>query len=1019
MNKTIHIVLLLLSIACCLSGGENTSGETLHPILLNRNSVTVPEGGSATFAVKLGFQPASETVVTIAVSAGDTDISVTNGANLIFTPGNWNIYQVVTLSAAEDNDNSPGISIITASSPGTKSAIIRATEKDNDFVLSILCESGGTSSPSGHIVLQDETTLNLEAAPCNGFHFKMWGVESGSSVFSNLYAASTTLTVSDKSTVKAYFETNTYTIEFSAGQNGSIQGTAIQQIPHGGDCKPVKAVPNTGFIFAGWKRDGELFSIENPLQIKNAVRDMEITAEFSATKYTVHFFPGKNGTISGANPQSVNYGEDSIPVEAIPDANFAFTGWIGDYTGIENPIILREVKAHKTVYAKFKIIDTDNDGMPDFWETKYGLDPNDPADANLDKDSDMLDNLSEYKLGTDPENPDTDGDTYSDGAEVVAWTDPLDPLSMPGYKIILEKDVLSMDEDSTASIGVKLSKEPTTNIKITLSLDGESHGVTLNSNPELTFTSENWNNWQYLEFFASRDDNPFIEITKFKLDAGPIYGVKTLQVVKKDTDLNVIISDNGNGKTDPKGIFGFSKGQALNATATPSLNYHFSHWTGVPIEKITDNPLNLIVEEPMTIFANFAEDTVKYRARIELDGFLTKWTFVDANFAGGYESDLSIKCPDKSPESFLDNFKIQGQGIDIREGFESETAGAVPAKWNFNSADLGTIRVVGVPVSEGQKALKISGTENESQELFYPGSISENDSTSSFDIYATAGTRPEAKIASVIYQGTSFNFNIVAENKPDSIIETATSNFSLDMSAGKWHSTIFHFDKMIDTDHDGLDDDWEILNFGNLMQDGDGDFDGDGVTNLQEFQDETDPKSKNAKFAFEKELTTVPESAGTVNIMVILSKPEGKTVSVNVGLLNASATDGEDFKFKPQTLTFASGTTVATASVTIINDDNLEEPDEEIYLALENPRGANIGSPSTHKITVKENAEDSDKDGLPDWWEMKFFGSLDQKPEYDPDNDGVSNIIEYKQGRHPNAGAKKDAKDQLELRVNY
>lgn len=39
-----------------------------------------------------------------------------------------------------------------------------------------------------------------------------------------------------------------------------------------------------------------------------------------------------------------------------------------------------------------------------------------------------------------------------------------------------------------------------------------------------------------------------------------------------------------------------------------------------------------------------------------------------------------------------------------------------------------------------------------------------------------------------------------------------------------------------DGDNDGLLDAWEIQYFGDLTQTGGGDYDGDGVTNLEEFQ---------------------------------------------------------------------------------------------------------------------------------------------------------------------------------------
>ncbi|MDD5223980.1 MAG: hypothetical protein PHE84_08305, partial [bacterium] len=46
--------------------------------------------------------------------------------------------------------------------------------------------------------------------------------------------------------------------------------------------------------------------------------------------------------------------------------------------------------------------DTDGDGMPDWWELTYGLDPSNPNDAGLDPDQDGWTNLEEYQNGTDP-----------------------------------------------------------------------------------------------------------------------------------------------------------------------------------------------------------------------------------------------------------------------------------------------------------------------------------------------------------------------------------------------------------------------------------------------------------------------------------------------------------------------------------------------------------------------------------------------------------------------------------------
>jgi pectate lyase len=47
-------------------------------------------------------------------------------------------------------------------------------------------------------------------------------------------------------------------------------------------------------------------------------------------------------------------------------------------------------------------LDSDGDGMPDWWEIQYGLDPNDPSDSQGDLNGTGYTNVEEYLNGTDP-----------------------------------------------------------------------------------------------------------------------------------------------------------------------------------------------------------------------------------------------------------------------------------------------------------------------------------------------------------------------------------------------------------------------------------------------------------------------------------------------------------------------------------------------------------------------------------------------------------------------------------------
>src|ERR1035438_3253226 len=45
---------------------------------------------------------------------------------------------------------------------------------------------------------------------------------------------------------------------------------------------------------------------------------------------------------------------------------------------------------------------------------------------------------------------------------------------------------------------------------------------------------------------------------------------------------------------------------------------------------------------------------------------------------------------------------------------------------------------------------------------------------------------------------------------------------------------------------------------------------------------------------------------------------------------------------------------------------------------------------------------DTDNNGLPDWWELQYFGQLTgTNPQADPDGDGASNLAEFLAGTNP------------------
>ncbi|MEU4571112.1 glycoside hydrolase family 6 protein [Nonomuraea sp. ATR24] len=101
-------------------------------LIVTPTSVTVPEGATGAYTVRLATQPSSGVTVTTTAGSGDADLTVSSGASLSFSTANWNTPQTVTLAAAQDSDEVNGTRTFTVASTGLTSRTVTATEADDD-----------------------------------------------------------------------------------------------------------------------------------------------------------------------------------------------------------------------------------------------------------------------------------------------------------------------------------------------------------------------------------------------------------------------------------------------------------------------------------------------------------------------------------------------------------------------------------------------------------------------------------------------------------------------------------------------------------------------------------------------------------------------------------------------------------------------------------------------------------------------------------------------------------------------
>ena len=118
-----------------------TEADDDRALTLSTTRLTVPEGATATYSVKLASPPSGNVAVRVARSSGDTDLTVdtdpdTPGSQgtLTFTPADWRTAQTVTVAAAPDADGLDGTATFTHTASGGVwtgvTAALEATEKD-------------------------------------------------------------------------------------------------------------------------------------------------------------------------------------------------------------------------------------------------------------------------------------------------------------------------------------------------------------------------------------------------------------------------------------------------------------------------------------------------------------------------------------------------------------------------------------------------------------------------------------------------------------------------------------------------------------------------------------------------------------------------------------------------------------------------------------------------------------------------------------------------------------------------
>ena len=205
-------------------------------------------------------------------------------------------------------------------------------------------EGGSISGIASQSLQKGEKTSEVKAVADTGYVFDSWDDDNKNSERSDVAQ-------SDK-TYKAIFKKAQFEIKYTAGEGGEILGQATQIIEYGSSATRVEAVPGEGYIFLRWS-DGD----ENPQRTdENISEGKDIQAIFGKSIIDIKYLSTEGGSISGETTQTINAGDTTTEVTAIPESGYYFECWDDGYKEATRHDTSREEKEYTAIFRRYAII---------------------------------------------------------------------------------------------------------------------------------------------------------------------------------------------------------------------------------------------------------------------------------------------------------------------------------------------------------------------------------------------------------------------------------------------------------------------------------------------------------------------------------------------------------------------------------------------------------------------------------------------------------------------------------------
>jgi hypothetical protein len=222
----------------------------------------------------------------------------------------------------------------------------------NTYTITASAGANGTIGPNGDTTVNHGSDQAFSITPETGYHVADVLVD-GTSVGATTSYTFTNVTATH--TIAASFAINTYTINASAGANGTIGPNGEATVNHGSD-QAFSITPETGYHVADVLVDGTSVGAATSYTFTNVTATHTIAASFAINTYTITASAGTNGTINPNSDTTVNHGSNQA-FSITPATNYHVADVLvdGASVGATTSYTFTNVTAKHTIAASFAI----------------------------------------------------------------------------------------------------------------------------------------------------------------------------------------------------------------------------------------------------------------------------------------------------------------------------------------------------------------------------------------------------------------------------------------------------------------------------------------------------------------------------------------------------------------------------------------------------------------------------------------------------------------------------------------